>query len=108
MPDRTYRVLSIYTSLFLLLASKASPGMADEVLKVPFECATGKNAFLIHVRVDDKPVLLILDTSSPETVLQPGILGINPAELARDQRLHAAGALRTNVINREVELESET
>jgi hypothetical protein len=104
MPDRTYRVLSIYTSLFLLLASKASPGMADEVLKVPFECATGKNAFLIHVRVDDKPVLLILDTSSPETVLQPGILGINPAELARDQRLHAAGALRTNVINREVEL----
>jgi hypothetical protein len=69
MPDRTNRVLRIYVLLLLLLASKASPGVADEILKVPFECAIGKNAFLIHAWINDKPALLILDTSSPETVL---------------------------------------
>jgi hypothetical protein len=104
MPDRTDRVLRISVSLVLLLASKASPGTTEEILKVPFECATGKNAFLIHARIDDKPALLVLDTSSPQTVLQPGVLGINPAELAKEQRLHAAGAFRANGIGREVEL----
>lgn len=104
MPDRTDRILRIFVLLVLVLASKASPGTAEEILKVPFECATGKNAFLIHARIDDKPALLILDTSSPETMLQPGIVGINPAELAKDQRLHAAGAFRASAISREVEL----
>src|ERR1044071_199593 len=104
MPDRTARILRISVSLVLLLASKTTLGMADEILTVPFECATGKNALLIHVRIDGKPALLILDTSSPQTVLQPGILGINPAELAKDQRLHAASAFRARAISQEVEL----
>jgi hypothetical protein len=104
MSDRTNRVLRVSVLLLLLLASKASPGVADETLKVPFECAIGKNAFLIHAWINDKPALLILDTSSPETVLQPGILGINLAEFAKDERLHAPGSLRANAISREIEL----
>jgi hypothetical protein len=90
----------------MLLIPKAGLGAADQViLKVPIEFATGKNAFLVHVRITGKPALLIIDTGSPQTVLQPGILGIKPGDLVQGQHRAAGSALGAPVIGREVELQ---
>jgi hypothetical protein len=105
MPDRIYRALSIYVSLFLLLASKASPAAADQILQIPFEFATGRNALLLHVQINNKPALMILDTGSAQSVLQPAFLGVKPAELTQNRRVSAGTGLTANAIDREVELQ---
>src|SRR5262249_11741655 len=106
MPDRRYRVLRIYASLFLLLVLKASLGAADQItLRVPIEFATGKNAFLIHVRINGKPALLVLDTGSPQTVLQPGILGIKSGDLVRGHSAAVGNDFHAHVVGHEIELQ---
>jgi hypothetical protein len=79
------RALSTFVLLLLLLTSKASPLAADQNVKIPFEYATGQNALLVHVSINNKPALLILDTGSPVTVIQPKTLGLTASELARKQ-----------------------
>ena len=105
MPDRTHRALSIYVSLFLLLASKASPAAADQTLKVPFEYASTRNSILVHVKVNDKPAVLIVDTGSSHTVLRPELLNIDPSELLPTQQGSSGGGFMGDAVGREVTLQ---
>ena len=89
----------------LLVSAKASLVAADQIIQVPLEFATGRNALLLHVRINDKPALLILDTSSPDTVLQPELLGIKAADLTQKRRVLSQSNSPSSVINREVELQ---
>lgn len=74
--------------------------MADQVLQVPLEYATGKNALLIHARINNKPALLILDTGSSQTVLEPQIAG-----LKAEGNPHPEAGFRSDGVRHEVELQ---
>lgn len=74
--------LRYFALALLLLSTKAPLAAADEVLQIPFEYSTSRNAILIRVRINDKPATLLLDTAAAHTALEPGILGIGPAELS--------------------------
>lgn len=106
MPDRRYRVLRIYASLFLLLVPKASSGAADQAaLKVPFEYAISRNSILVHFKVNNRPAVLILDTGSSHTVLRPELLHIKPSELIPTRQGSSGGGFMGDAIGREVTLQ---
>ena len=105
MLDRMCRALSIYVSLFLLLASKASPAAADQVLKVPFEYATNRNSILIHVKINEQPAMLVVDTGSAHTVLRPELLHIKPSELLPTRQGSSGGGFVGDAIGKEVTLQ---
>jgi aspartyl protease len=105
MLDRTDRILRICASLFLLLAPKASPAAADQVLKVPFEYANNRNSILVHVKIDEQPAVLIVDTGSAHTVLRPELLHIKPSELMPTRPGSSGGGFIGDAIGKEVTLQ---
>lgn len=105
MPDRIYSVVRVYASFVLLLAPKASPGVADQALKVPFEYANTRNSILLRVKVNDRPALLIVDTGSSHTVLRPELLHVKPSELVPTRRSSSGGGFVGDAIGKEVSLQ---
>lgn len=72
-------------ALVFIVAKAGAAG--DRTLKIPYESATKRRAMLIHVRINDTPALLIMDTGSPHTIVQPGVLRkkagtVSPAQAA--------------------------
>jgi hypothetical protein len=108
MPDLTQRVLRIYASLLLVLVPKASPGAADQTVKVPFEYASTRASILVHVKVNDKPAVLVLDTGSSHTVLRPELLNIAPSELSPTRQGSSGGGFVGDAIGAEVTLQVGT
>lgn len=102
MPRTTARLCFL---ALLLVAVKASLAAADQAFQVPFEYGSGRTAILLHVRINDKPALLILDTGSAHTILQPEFLGINPAELAPTRFGSSGGGFVGDAIGREITLQ---
>ena len=105
MPDRTERVLRPYALLLLLLVPKASPGVADQILKVPFEYATSRNSILLHVKVNERSALLIVDTGSSHTVLRPELLHIKPSELSPTRPGFSGGGFMGDAVGKEITLQ---
>ena len=102
MPERKARVVIIFSLALLILQTKEPLAAADQVLKVPFECASNRNSILLKVRINDKPALLILDTGSAHTVLQPALLGISPSELEPTHLSGSGGGFVGDALGQEV------
>jgi hypothetical protein len=95
-----------YCALALLLLSTKVPlAAADQALQVPFEYSANRNAVLLHVRINEKPAILIFDTSAAHTVLEPKILGIDPAELKPKHLSPSGGGFIDDDIGREITLQ---
>ena len=71
-------------------------------LSIPFEFAEGRGSMLISARINSKPAMLIVDTGSAHTIVQPSIAGVNQGELAPP--LAGAGIIG-DAVGREVTLE---
>src|SRR5579864_324323 len=98
-------VSRVFLSALFLTPFKAHPATADQILQVPFAYGTGRGAILVHVRVNDKPALLILDTGSAHTIVRPELLGIRPSELEPTRLGSSGGGFLGDAIGREVTLE---
>ena len=81
MPGTATRTLWIQLFAILLPAGMAPQAAADRPLQVSFEYANNRNSILLHVQVNEKPAVLILDTGSPYTVLRAEFLGLNRTRL---------------------------
>src|SRR5262249_10408270 len=89
----------------LAFLSSVNLAAADRVVKVPFEYASVQGSMLLHASVNQKPVLMILDTGSTYTVLRPESLGEHRPDLA-PTRLGASGAgFMGDAVGEEVTLE---
>lgn len=97
--------LRYFALALLLLSTKAPLPAADQVLQVPFEYSISKNAILIHVWINDKPATLVLDTVAAHTALEPGVLGINPAQLSSAHLGSPDGGFGDDAAGREVTLQ---
>lgn len=97
--------LRYFALALLLLSTKAPLAAADQVLRVPFEYSTSRNAILIHVRINDQPATLVLDTVAAHTALEPRVLGINPAELSAAHLPSRGGGFDNDAAGREVTLQ---
>src|SRR6266481_10127452 len=73
------------TLIALLLVASTSLASPDPSLQVSFKYSTGRNSVLIAARINEKPVLLILDTGSAHTILRPEVVGLDPKELMPPQ-----------------------
>src|SRR5260370_4914832 len=105
MPGKADRVLRICALALSLLSAKASPAAAARISEqVPFEYAHGRDAILLHVLVNKKPALLILDTGSAYTVLRPEVVGLNPKELTPTQAA-SGGRFIGDAADKEVSLQ---
>ena len=87
----------------LLLAITQSACAADS-LQVSFEYATTRGSILLHVRINDKPALLILDTGSSHTIIRPEFLRIPVPELLPVGARPSEGGFMGDAIGREVAL----
>lgn len=74
----------------------------DGELTIPFDFAADRGSLLVHVRVDNRNALLIIDTGSTHTILRPSAVGMSAAELAAPR---VSGGLIGDAIGREVTLE---
>jgi Aspartyl protease len=74
----------------------------DGELTIPFDFAADRGSLLVHVRIDNRPALLIIDTGSSHTILRPSAVGMSAAELAAPR---VSGGLIGDAIGREVTLE---
>jgi Aspartyl protease len=61
-------------------ARQSSP--TTDALTIPFFLASGRGSLLIRARINRRDALLIVDTGSSHTILQPAVAGVNPTELA--------------------------
>ena len=91
------------------VAALATRGWAQEHenknvgdLILPFEFAAGRGSILIHVRVDNRPAVLILDTGSSHTILKPSAIGLSRSDLASPR---TGGGVIGDAVGREVTLE---
>jgi len=89
----------------LLLSTKANLAAADRVLKVPFEYASVHGSILLHASVNQKPVLLILDTGSTYTVLRPESLGLSIPDLSPALPMVSKAGFIGDAVGAEVTLE---
>jgi len=77
----------------------------EGALTIPFDIAADRGSLLVHVRVDNRPTLLIVDTGSSHTILRPSTVGMTAAELAAPRT--GAGVIG-DAVGREVTLEIGT
>ena len=56
-------------ALFLLLGLSHAENKADRTLQVPFELAKRRAGLLLHVRINGRPAVMILDTGSAHTII---------------------------------------
>jgi predicted aspartyl protease len=80
-------------------------GAADRTLQTSFEYSTSRNAILLHVRINDKLALLILDTGATHIVLRPEILGLNPKKLAQTKASSGGAGFMGDAVGQEVSLQ---
>lgn len=90
---------------FLVAQSTAKSNTADQALTTPFDYSKSRNAILLHVRVNDKPAILILDTGSAHTIIRPEFLRIALSELQPTRLPPSGGGLVGDAIGREVTLQ---
>jgi len=64
--------------LFVLVAALGGPASA-EPLVLPFETGPGGSRILVKAEVFGRPVVLVLDTGSPQTMLRPELVRL-PAD----------------------------
>ena len=62
-------------AFFLLLGLTHAEHKADRTLQVAYELANRPGGMLLHVKINDTPALMILDTGSAHTIIQPRVLG---------------------------------
>jgi predicted aspartyl protease len=91
------------------MAAVVTPGLAqrrgnqnDGELTVPFDIAADRGSLLVHVRVENRPAVLIVDTGSSHTILRPSTVGMTLAELAAAR---TGGGAIGDAVGREVTLE---
>jgi len=90
---------------FVLLSPVAFPASGDTAFKVPFQYAKGRNSILIAARINDTPVVLILDTGAAHTVLCPNAAGVNPKELLPTHPSSGGGGFIGDAMGREITLQ---
>ena len=73
MPEKADR---LWLSLLLLMLN-ASLAAADRIIQIPFQYAFGKESILVRVRINDKPVLVVLDTGFPNSTIRPEFFGLS-------------------------------
>ena len=105
MPGTLAKFLWIGTWAFLLLAAQARTGAADRSLEIPFEYASNRGSILLHVNIDDKPALLIVDTGASHIVVRPEILGIKRSELSPSHVGPSGAGFTGDAIGREIRLQ---
>ena len=81
------------------------PRATDQVLKVRFYYAGVRNSILLHVKINDKPARLIVDTGSRHTVLRPEILNMNPSELTLPNRGSSGAGFIGDAVGKDVSLQ---
>ena len=62
-------------AVFILLGLTPAENKADRSMQVPYELAKRRAGLLLHVRINDTPAVMILDTSSAHTIIRPDVLG---------------------------------
>lgn len=92
-----------------LVAAFATPSRGQRAgngnggqLTVPFDFAAGRGSLLVRARINNRAAILIVDTGSSHTILQPSAAGVNPAELRAPRT--GAGVIG-DAVGREVTLE---
>lgn len=81
------------------------PPQAGETMRVPFEYASSRNSLLVHVSINGKSALLILDTGSAHTVLRPEVLGLKRSAVTPARTSPSGGAFMGDAIGRAVTLQ---
>jgi hypothetical protein len=76
-----YLVIGI-CALPILLGSTKPEEKADRTLQVPYELAKRRAGLLLHVRINGAPAVMILDTGSAHTIIQPDVLGSKAPNVA--------------------------
>jgi hypothetical protein len=62
-------------ALFLVPGLTHAEHKADRTLQVRYELAKRRAGLLLHVRINGTPAVMILDTGSAHTIIQPDVLG---------------------------------
>jgi len=97
------KVVALMASFIGSASGQASDKKRDApVLTVPFVFASGRGSLIVKARINDRAALLIVDTGSSHTMLQPSVAGINPSALARPRT--GAGVIG-DAVGQEVTLE---
>jgi hypothetical protein len=67
----------------MLLSSTEAANRTDHrALQVAYELVNARAGMLLHVRINDTPALMILDTGSTHTIIQPRVLGSKAPKVA--------------------------
>jgi len=76
-----YLVIGI-CALPILLGSTKPEDKADRTLQVSYQLARRRDGLLLHVRINGAPAVMILDTGSAHTIIQPDVLGSKAPNVA--------------------------
>lgn len=93
--------------LFMVQARAQQPASVegDKSLKIPFEYTSNRGSILLHVNINDKPALLIVDTGASHIVVRPEILGIKRSELSPSHVGPSGAGFTGDAIGREIRLQ---
>lgn len=92
-------------ALFLLLGVSHAENRADRILQVPYELAKRRAGLLLHVRINGRPAVMILDTGSAHTIIQPGVLGGEAPRVAPARPGASGAGFLGDAVGREVQLQ---
>src|SRR5208282_297141 len=77
------RIASFTAAFVTPVLGQAGKGNGNgEELTVPFDFAAERGSLLVRARIDNRPVVLIIDTGSTHTILRPSVVGMSASELA--------------------------
>ena len=88
----------------MLFGSSLAQEKAARVLKVPYELAKRRAGLLVQVRINDIPAVMILDTGSAHTIIQPDLLGSKAPKVAPANPINGVG-LTGDAVACEVQLQ---
>ena len=94
----------IILGLIALASPQTGSSNVPENLSIPFEYASDRAALLVHVSINGKQVLLLLDTGSAHTVLRPEVVGDRRSELRPARTAQSGAAFIGDAVGREVTL----
>ena len=103
--ERLRKPISRIGVIALLLVASTGLAAPDRSFQVPFQYAKTRNSILIAARINDMPVVLILDTGAAHTVLCPNAAGVDPKELIPTHPGSGGGGFIGDAVGQEITLQ---
>ena len=99
-----YLVIGI-SVLPILLGSTKAEDKTDRTLQIPYELAKRRAGLLLHVRINGAPAVMILDTGSAHTIIQPDVLGSKAPNVAPVYPVPKSAGFIGDAVGYEVQLQ---